>query len=140
MGFYTNFQAIFARVKVDLEAKTNIKAVSLGEQFRLTSLPLAIINPEETVIEQETMGEVLLCKINFSVILIIRETEPADWFTEILTVLADAFDAIVADRTLNGTVKDTTPTLFSPGEIKMQSKLYYGGVVRFQSSLEYTSA
>jgi hypothetical protein len=140
MGFYATYFAIFSRVKVLLEAKTNIKAVSLGEQFRLTSLPLAIINPEETVIEQETLGEALLCKINFSVILIIRETEPADWFTEILTVLADAFDAIVADRTLNGTVKDTTPTLFSPGEIKMQSKLYYGGVVRFQSSLEYTPA
>lgn len=137
MGFYTTFQAIFDRVKADLEAKTNIKAVSLGEQFRLTSLPLAIINPEETLIEQEVMGEALLCKINFSVVLIIRETEPTDWFTEILTVLADAFDAIVADRTLNGTVKDTTPTLFSPGEIKMLSKLYYGGVVRFQTQLEY---
>jgi len=140
MGFYATFLAIFARVKVDLEAKTSIKAVSLGEAFRLTSLPLAIISPEETVIEQETMGETLLCKINFSVVLVIRETEPADWFTEILTVLADAFDAIVADRTLNGAVKDTTPTLFSPGEIKMQSKLYYGGVVRFQSSLEYAPA
>jgi len=139
MGFYATYKAIFDRVKADLEAKTNIKAVSLGEQFRLTSLPLAIINPEETLIEQETMGEALLCKINFSVILVIRETEPADWFTEILTVLADAFDAIVADRTLNGTVKDTTPTLFSPGEIKMQgSKLYYGGVVKFQSIVEYS--
>ena len=86
------------------------------------------------------MGETLLCKINFSVILVIRETEPLDWFTEILTVLADAFDAIVADRTLNGAVKDTTPTLFSPGEIKMANKLYYGGVVRFQSLLEYAPA
>jgi hypothetical protein len=140
MGFYTTFQAIFARVQADITAKTNIKAVSLGEQFRLTSLPLAIISPEETVIEQEAMGADLLCKINFSVVLIIRETEPTDWFTEILTVLADAFDAIVADRTLNGTVKDTTPTLFSPGEIKMQSKLYYGGVVRFVCSLEYSPA
>jgi hypothetical protein len=135
---YATYKAIFDRVQADITAKTSIKAVSLGEQFRLTSLPLAIINPEETLIEQETMGEALLCKINFSVVLVIRETEPADWFTEILTVLADAFDAIVADRTLNGTVKDTTPTLFSPGEIKMQSKLYYGGVVRFVAQLEYT--
>lgn len=138
MGLYATYKAIFDRVQADITAKTSIKAVSLGEQFRLTSLPLAIINPEETLIEQETMGEALLCKINFSVVLVIRETEPADWFTEILTVLADAFDAIVADRTLNGTVKDTTPTLFSPGEIKMQSKLYYGGVVRFVAQLEYT--
>lgn len=138
MGFYTTFQAIFDRVKADLEAKTNIKAVSLGEQFRLTSLPLAIINPEETLIEQETMGEALQCKINFSVVLVIRETEPTDWFAEIVTVLADAFDAIVADRTLGGAVKDTIPTLFSPGEIKMSSKLYYGGVVRFQSIVSYS--
>jgi hypothetical protein len=140
MGFYATYKAIFDRVKVDLEAKTNIKAVSLGEQFRLTSLPLAIINPEETPIEQETMDTTLLCKINFSVVLVVRETEPTNWFTDIVTVLADAFDAIVADRSLNGTVKDTTPTLFSPGEIHMQSKLYYGGVVRFQCLVEYTPA
>lgn len=139
MGFYATYKAIFDRVKVDLEAKTNIKAVSLGEAFRMTSLPLAIINPEETVIEQETMGEALLCKVNFSVVLIIRETEPLDWFTEILTVLADAFDAIVADRTLGGAVEDVIPTLFSPGEIKIQgSKLYYGGVVRFQAQRSYS--
>jgi len=137
MGFYATYKAIFDRVKTDLEAKTNIKAVSLGEQFRLTSLPLAIINPEEAPVEQETMGETLEVKVNFSVVLVVRETEPADWFTEIVTVLADAFDAIVADRTLGGAVKDTTPTLFSPGEIRMQSKLYYGGIVRFQSILEY---
>jgi len=140
MSFCTLYKAAFDRVKADLEAKTSIKAVSLGEQFRLMSLPLAIISPEETLIEQETMGATLLCKVNFSVVIVIRETEPTDWFTEIVAVLADAFDAIVADRTLNGTVKDTTPTLFSPGEIKMQNKLYYGGVVRFQSSLEYTPA
>lgn len=137
MGFYTTFQAIFDRVKADLEAKTNIKAVSLGEQFRLTSLPLAIINPEETAFEQLTIGEEIEYKAKFSVVLVIRETEPADWFTEILTVLADAFDAIVADRTLGGAVKDTIPTLFSPGEIKMSNKLYYGGVVRFQAQGSY---
>jgi len=138
MGFYATFKAIFDRVQADITAKTSIKAVSLGEQFRLTSLPLAIINPEETLIEQEAMGEALLCKVNFSVILIIRETEPADWFSEIVTVLADAFDAIVADRTLGGAVTDTTPTMFSPGEIKMSGKLYYGGVVRFQAQRSYS--
>ena len=139
MGFYATYKAIFDRVKADLEAKTNIKAVSLGEQFRLTSLPLAIINPEQTVIEPETMGATLQCKVGFSVVLVIRETEPTNWFTDIVAVMADVFDAIVADSTLGGAVKDVYPTMFSPGEIRIQSKLYYGGVVRFQSSLEYSA-
>jgi hypothetical protein len=50
----------------------------------------AIINPEETTVEQQTFGEFLLCKVNFSVILVIRETRPDNWFTDIVTVLGDA--------------------------------------------------
>jgi hypothetical protein len=47
-------------------------------------------------------------------------------------------DAILSDRTLNGTVKDSTPTVFTPGEVIFANKIYYGGLVRFDCLFFYT--
>jgi hypothetical protein len=76
--------------------------------------------------------------VTFSVIVMIRETEPSDWFADIISPMGDVMDAIIADSTLNGTVKDVNPIFFSPGEIRTQGKLYYGGVVRFEALLLFT--
>ena len=138
MGYYTTFKAVFDRVKTDLEAKNSIKQVVLGEQFKLTNLPLAIINPTTTTISKVILGSILENVIGFDVLIIIRETMPTNWFTDIVSVMADVVDALLADRTLNGTVKDVSPSSFEPGEIKMMQKLYYGGVVRFEAMLLYT--
>jgi len=75
--------------------------------------------------------------IGFDVLLVIRSTVPSDWFKDIVSVMADVLDALLGDRTLNGAVKDVSPTRFEPGEIKMMQKLYYGGVVRFEAMLHY---
>jgi hypothetical protein len=68
----------------------------------------------------------------------IRETEPSNWFTDIVSIMGDVVDKILSDRTLNSAVKDVLPTFFSPGEIRTQGKLYYGGVVRFEALLLFT--
>ena len=138
MGYYATFKAVFDRVKVDLEAKNSIKQVVLGEQFKLANLPLAIINPTTTTITKVILGATLENVIGFDVLIIIREMMPTNWFTDIVSVMADVVDALLADRTLNGTVKDVSPSSFEPGEIKMMQKLYYGGVVRFEAMLLYT--
>jgi hypothetical protein len=138
MGYYATYKAVFDRAKVDLEAKSSIKQVVLGEQFKLANLPLAIINPTTTTIRSVILGSTLENVIGFDVLIIIRETEPEDWFEDIVSVMADVVDAVLADRTLNGTVKDVAPTGFEPGEIKMTQGLYYGGVVRFEALLHYT--
>lgn len=136
--FYTSYKNLFDRVKVDLEAVDSIKRVVLGEQFKVTELPMATINPEPTDIALATLGTRLECKVTFSVIVMIRETEPSDWFADILSPMGDVMDAIIADSTLNGTVKDVNPIFFSPGEIRTQGKLYYGGVVRFSAIVLFT--
>jgi hypothetical protein len=138
MTYYATYKAVFDRVKVDLEAKSSIKQVVLGEQFKLANLPLAIINPTTTTITKIILGSTLRNMIGFDVLIVIRETEPKDWFEDIVSVMADVVDALLADRTLNNTVKDVAPTAFEPGEIKMMQKLYYGGVVRFEALLHYT--
>lgn len=136
--YYDAYKAVFDQVKADLEAVSSIKAVVLGEQFRLTELPLAIINPEPTEISQATFGSMLDNKIGISTVLVVRETEPSNWFTDIISVMGDAMDKILSDRTLNNTARDIIPTAFGPGEIRTQNKLFYGGVLKFQALMFFT--
>jgi len=96
---------------------------------------MAVINPEPTDISQAVFGSMLECKITFSVVLMIRETEPTNWFTDIVSLMGDVVDKILSDRTLSNTVKDVLPTFFSPGEIRTGNKLYFGGVIRFSALL-----
>jgi hypothetical protein len=136
--YYDAYKAVFDQVKTDLQAVSSLKNVVQGEQFRLTEMPMAIINPEPTEISQATFGSMLENKIGFSVVLMIRETEPSNWFTDIVSIMGDIVDKILSDRTLNNAVKDVLPTFFSPSEIRTQGKLYYGGVVRFEALLLFT--
>ena len=136
--YYDVFKAVFDRVKADLEAVSSIKSVVLGEQFRLTELPLAMINPEPTEISPAAFGGMLDNKIGISIVLMIRETEPSNWFTDIISVMGDIMDKILSDRTLNNIVRDIIPTVFGPGEIRTQNKLFYGGVLKFQAFMFFT--
>lgn len=137
MGYYTSFKAVFDAVKAAVESKDSVKTVVLGEQFSVGGLPKAVINAEPSPIGQATMGELTETKVRGSIILIILEYEPKDWFTDIISVMGDCVDAILEDRTLNGTVFDCIPTSFSPGEIKFKEKIYYGGIVRWEATLHY---
>jgi hypothetical protein len=137
MGFYDSYKAVFDAVKAAIETKGTIKTVVLGEQFTLGALPNAIINAEPSRIGQATMGELLEVKVGFSVVLVILEYEPKNWFTDIISVMSDAVDAILADRTLADSAFDCVPTGFAPGEIKFKDKLFYGGVVRLEAVVHY---
>jgi hypothetical protein len=167
MGFLSKYQAVFNAVKtlltyvpavpyspaipahdgipevpevlaVPASGVASIKTVVLGEQFTLGDLPKAIINAEGSPIAPATMGDMLSVKVNFTVVLVIRDYAPKDWFTDIIPVMADVVDAVLADRTLKGTVMNVTPTAFYPGEIKFDDKLFFGGVVRFSAEIWYT--
>ncbi len=139
MGFYTSYKDVFDAVKAAIETKSAIKSVLLGEQFTYGQLPKAVINALPSPISQGTLGELLEVKVNFSVILVINEYEPKDWFTDIIAVMADVVDAVLADRTLGGKAADVIPTSFAPGEIKFENKLFYGGEIRFQATVYYPS-
>lgn len=136
--YYDTYYPVFSTLKTALETVSSLKNVVLGEEFRMTSLPMAIINPEPTPITQGTFGTLLENRIKGSIIVMIRETEPTNWFTDIIPPLCDVVDKILSDRTLAGTVKDIIPTLVSPGEIRTQGRLYYGGVVKFSALVLFT--
>jgi hypothetical protein len=167
MSFLTKYQAVFVAVKtmltyvpavpyspavpahdgipevpevlaVPASGVASLKTVVLGEQFTLGDLPKAIINAEGSPIDQANLGSVLSVKVNFSVVCVIRDYAPKDWFIDVIPVMADVVDAVLADRSLRGSVMDVTPTGFYPGEIKFDDRLYFGGVVRFSAELLYT--
>ena len=137
MGFYDSYKLVFDRVREKIDAVADIKRTVLGERFRLTRLPMAIINPTTTRIEQLAIGSPLKATVSFNIILVIRETEPKDWFDEIISLMGKCLDAIVADRSFGGACKDVIPVAFNPGEIRFAEKIYYGGLVGFEALLHY---
>ena len=137
MGYYTSYKAVFDAIKAAVEAKESIKTVILGERFTVGSLPKAIINAEPSPMSQAAMGEFTETRVRGSIVLIILEYEPEDWFNEIIAVMGDCVDGILADRSLGGVVFDCSPMGFAPGEIKFKEKTFYGGVVRWEAILHY---
>jgi len=137
VGYYESYKAVFDAVKSVLSGIASIKQVNVGAQLRVRSLPLAVVNPEETEVTQANIGGLLQNTVNFTVIIVVRETEPEDWFEDVISIMGEVVDAFLEDRTLNGTVKDVTPSFFTPGEIRFTNRLYYGGAVRFTALTYY---
>lgn len=138
MGLLEQYQALFEKVKEALQGVSSLKSILIGEAFRLGELPTALVTPREMVGERLAMASILEYTVNFDVLILIRETEPEDWFTEIIPIMCEAFDALMGDDTLGGKVKALTPTLFSPGEITARNHLFYGGLIRLQAVILHT--
>ena len=138
MGYYEAYKDIFDNFKTVVETVSSLQEVMLGKFKRPGKLPVAFIYPLETEIVQADIGEMLLNRLNVEVMVVIRETEPEDWFTDIVPLMGEIVDAVLADRSLAGSVKDVIPTIFSPVEITLMERLYYGGIIRFQIQSFYT--
>ena len=154
MGFYSSYKAVFTNIKnkltyvpedpgppvVPATGLSSLKTVILGERFDPGMMPMAIINAEPAPIDQLSMGINLEIHVRGSIVLVLRSYEPADWFDDVISVMGDVADAILADRTLGGKCFDFFLTGFSPGELKfsaVKDKLFYGGVVRFEAVVHY---
>ena len=87
MGYYEKYKAVFDQVKSTLEKVEELKQVFLGESLKLSDLPVAIINPTETTVNQAEIGDLLENEVTFDVVVVIRETEPEDVFEELVKPL-----------------------------------------------------
>jgi len=154
MSFYASYKAVFDAIEAALvyvaavppegedpgspaHGVESIKTVVLGERFTVGGLPKAIINAEPAPVGQASMGDFLEARVRGSIILVILEYEPKDWFKDIIAVMGDVVDALLADRSLGGACFDSTPTGFAPGEIKFKEKVFFGGVVRWEAIVHY---
>lgn len=87
--------------------------------------------------KRAVQGEMIEAKVRGSIVLVISSLEPKDWFVEIIAVMGDVVDALLADRTLGGASFNCLPTGFIPGEVKFKEASYYGGEVRFEAVVHY---
>lgn len=136
--FQTKYPAVFEKLKEILEALDEVSKVYIGP-FRLSvNLPCVLITPTGSPARQllhASDSESIENSVNFNLDVIIRETEPENWLTDIDEVLLAVREAVMADRTLGGTVTDVMVSLYSPGEFTFESKLYYGGRIGFAALL-----
>ena len=143
MKFYDSYKAVFEAVRTVLDYVPSqeespsrgieaLKTVILGEQFNFGELPKAVINAEASEIRPLEMEKRLEVSVAFTIIIVVQEYEPKDWFEDIIKIMSEVVDLILANRTLEGTLKDCIPVAFAPGEIKFQDKLLFGGVIRFR--------
>lgn len=164
-SFYTAYKAVFSAVKAVLDyipavpgvpgipahdgepeipevpevpASGVAKTVFIGENFALTpDIPVILIDASSSPIVPLEMGSALDVTVRMNLLVLVRESAPADWFDGIIDVMGDVVDAILADRTLCGAVKDIYPTNFSPGSISYRGKTFYGGQVTLEGVMYF---
>ena len=109
------------------------KTVFVGENFALTpDTPVILVDASSSSVVPLEMGSALDVTVRVNLLVLVRESAPSDWFDGIIDVMGDVVDAILADRTLSGAVKDIYPTNFSPGSISYRGKTFYGGQVTLE--------
>lgn len=110
------------------------------EKIALKRLPCAIIQPGHAVVSRTaalaSVNEFAV-QVRGEVVVLIRESEPSDWFTQIIVPLGKVADKLFGDSTLNGAAVDAFPAGFAPGEVRVTNKLYYGGTVPFEALTAY---
>jgi len=137
MGFYDQYKGIFDQIKLELEELKIFKQIFLGEKIRLQSFPLAVINPLENSMNKPFASDLIENRVGVEIYVIIRETEPENWFEDVIVPLCTVLDKLMSDSTLNGKVKDLIPRLLSPGEIRFSNKMFYGGLIRLEALMYY---
>ena len=162
-SFYSAYHAVFSAVKTVLDyvpavpavpgvpahdgepeiaevpavpASGVAKTVFVGENFALTpDTPVILVDASSSSVGPLEMGSALDVTVRMNLLVLVRESAPADWFDGIIDVMGDVVDALLADRTLSGAVQDIYPTSFSPGSIMYRGKTFYGGQVTLEGAL-----
>ena len=142
MGTWETFyDGVFDAIETLVGAVTGINQVVNGKKFVLKKTPCVVVNPGEFDMDSEMGGG---RNVKFTVvarwelIVVIRETEPDDWFDEVVSKMGAVLDAFVADPEVGSTLIDSTPMKFSPGSVELGGKVYYGGTIRFEGLAEWT--
>lgn len=144
MGFEDEYTAIFDDIEASIVSLKSIKQVIYKAAGRgvIQKFPCVFINPGRFKLDPADsmniadVGNYLL-DIQGEIIVIIREADSEEWFSEIMGPIGDIIDAVFADQTLGGTCLEAYPHEGGPGEITLNNKLYYGGSVGIRALKGY---
>lgn len=137
---YPKYYEIITKLRAILEGKGY--TVVEVEPWKYSDAPLAIISPALIGFETIAQRDAFAYTAGIDITLILRETEPEDWFADVVSKLWAVVDAIIADATLGGTVKWIYPVTVAPGRIskageRPPTKLYYGGLITLNAQRLY---
>ena len=151
--FYTAYKAVFNAIKTALtyvpaegenpaRGVEQLKTVVVGEQFTLSPLPKATINPVPGPMLSRSVNGPVEVLVRGSITVIIREYLPKDWFADVILPMGAIVDALLLDRTLGGAAIESVPLGFAPGELKFKDaagkdRLLYGGDIAFEAKIWY---
>jgi len=128
LSFENLYKAPFLKLKEKIiDIPDAFEQVVLAEQFQV-AFPMVTINPDECPINQNIMDSLQL-SINCRISFLIKQYEPKDWFKEIVPLMSKVMDIIIADRTIDSTCHDCTPTAFNVGIMEVKDQTYYGGYI-----------
>ena len=140
MGHYAFYKAIFDAVAAALGGVGAIAQVIYNERFQEPTLPCAVINPGKNRLDLDSTAasfDEYGGTIQGNITVLVLDEEPGDWFADVIAVLSDVVDALLADRSIGDTVLDILSTDFTPGEVHIINRVYYGGTVDFAVLVEY---
>lgn len=135
MGFYDTYKNVLEAAKAAFEKVEGIENVVLSELYKITSLPMVIIDPAVTPINKGAVGGKLQLAIRFDTIILVKANEPDDWLEDVVEPMGLVVDKILSDKTLGGAVLDVFPRRFTPRSLSVRGKLYYGGVIQFEATV-----
>lgn len=116
---------------------TKVEAVSKGSQrFVPTKFPLALISIGRIVSAPAEMGNDHYLEIPIEIVVIIMDTAPTDWLTDVIAELGPIIDALMDDPTLTAKCNDSYLTYCEPARLTLSGegiagKIYYGGLIGY---------
>lgn len=118
-------------------------------RYKASALPLIMVSATRVDFEAAhtviSSPQAFYADVLIDVAVIIRDSEPQDWHTDILATMGQVFDSICDDHTLQGYVLDLLPLVFEVGRISITGtegatqKIYYGGMMQFKARAFYTA-
>ncbi len=144
-GFKAAYVAVFEAVQEVLQKQKTLQQgqVVLDKDAKeidsLDKLPLIILTMDETKAVPTDGTAKYELKVPIVVVAVIVEYEKENWFDKMNVVMGEVVDALLDTPTLNGAVRDLALASYFPGKITLQDKVYRGGVIQFNATLDYTN-
>lgn len=126
-------ETIRTEIKTRLEEADLARNVIWGDRSRVGNLkpPAIWVFPDEAMITHDGSALAEEWRYTFVVAALVKDTDPEAGAAAAEDLVAKASAALIAGRTLSGTVRDMVRTRFIPGyanEVATASQLHWAGI------------
>ena len=125
------YKAVIDGVETLLATVSDIKQIAVAEVPKVTTRPLAVINPVETPLETASLGGGIRSRMNCEILLLTLKTSPRTALEDASLILGKVADAFRNNRTLTGAATACVPESLAPATYQDRHRgPWYGMVLR----------